>query len=128
MKKYKFLIKKTREMEIEVCAENHSKAMFEMLQKAVENDKEFFIDSSKNKKDLFINIKRIIDENGKENLKDYEDFINENSFFIGRIDRETFEKGNDEIEDDLPKEYAEIICDNCGNFIPIEDIIHQLDS
>lgn len=128
MKKYKFLIKKTREMEIEVCAENHSQAMFEMLQKAVKKDKEFFIDDKENKKDLFINIKKIIDENGKENLKDYEDFINENSFFISRIDRETFEKSNEEIEDDLPKEYAEIVCDKCGNCIPIDDIIHQLDS
>ena len=35
MKKYKFLIKKTKEMEIELCAENHSEAMFELLQKAV---------------------------------------------------------------------------------------------
>lgn len=128
MKKYKFLIKKTKEMEIEVCAENHSEALFEMLQKAVKKDKEFFIDDPKNKKDLFINIQKIIDENGKENLKDKENFIKENSFFISKIDKETFEKGNEEIEDDIPGEYSEVICERCGNCIPIDEIIHQLDS
>lgn len=128
MKKYKFLIKKTKEMEIEVIAENHSEALFEMLQKAVKKDREFFIDDPRNKRDLFINIQKIIDENGKENLKDKENFIKENSFFISKIDKETFEKGNEDIEDDLPEEYSEIVCERCGNCIPVDEIIHQLES
>ena len=53
MRKYKFLIKKTKEMEIELCAENHSEAMFELLQKAVKGDKNFFTEDTKDKKDLF---------------------------------------------------------------------------
>jgi len=68
------------------------------------------------------------DENGKENVKDKENFIKENSFFISKIDRETYEKGNEEIEDDLQKEDVGIVCDKCKNYIPIDEIIHQLES
>ena len=34
MKKYKFMIKKSKETEIELCAENHSEAMIKLLEKA----------------------------------------------------------------------------------------------
>lgn len=128
MKKYKFLIKKTKEMEIELCAENHSEAMFELLQKAVKGDKNFFTEDTKDKKDLFINIEEIIDENGKENLKDYEDFIKENKFFISNVDENIVEENDEEIEDDLPREYTEIVCENCGHCILMDEIIHQLES
>ena len=128
MKKYKFLIKKTKEMEIELCAENHSEAMFELLQKAVKGDKNFFTEDTKDKKDLFINIEEIIDENGKENLKDYEDFIRENKFFISNADENIVEENDEEIEDDLPREYTEIVCENCGYCILMDEIIHQLES
>lgn len=126
MKKYKFLIKKTKEMEIELWAENHSEAMFELLQKAVKGDKNFFTEDTKDKKDLFINIEEIIDENGKENLKDYEDFIRENKFFISNADENIVEENDEEIEDDLPREYTEIVCENCGHCILMDEIIHQL--
>ena len=128
MRKYKFLIKKTKEMEIELCAENHSEAMFELLQKAVKGDKNFFTEDTKDKKDLFINIEEIIDENGKENLKDYEDFIRENKFFISNADENIVEENDEEIEDDLPREYTEIVCENCGHCILMDEIIHQLES
>ncbi len=128
MKKYKFLIKKTKEMEIELWAENHSEAMFELLQKAVKGDKNFFTEDTKDKKDLFINIEEIIDENGKENLKDYENFIRENKFFISNADENIVEENDEEIEDDLPREYTEIVCENCGHCILMDEIIHQLES
>lgn len=128
MKKYKFLIRKTKETEIEIQAENHSKAMFDLLQKAVKEDKNFFTEDTKDKKDLFINIEEIIDENGKENLKDYEDFIRENKFFISNADENIVEENDEEIEDDLPREYTEIVCENCGHCILMDEIIHQLES
>lgn len=128
MKKYKFLVKRIAEMEIQISAESHSEALFKMLQKVVEKDKNFFTEDLENRKNLFIYIEKIIDENGKENVKDKENFVKENSFFISRIDGETYEKGNEEIEDDLPKEDVEIVCDKCGNYIPIDEIIHQLES
>lgn len=128
MKKYKFVIKKSKETEIEVYAENHSKAMFELLQKAVTKDKNFFMEDTQDKKDLFIKIKKIVDENGKENLEDYENFIKENNFFIGNVEENFLGENEKEIEDDLPKEYTEIVCEKCGNCIPIDEFIHQLDS
>lgn len=124
MKKYKFIIKKVKEKEIEVYAENHSEAMFEMLQKAVETDEEFFSDDLKNRRDLYMKIEKIIDENGKEDLKDYEDFIKENNFFITKIDSKNFAENKEEIEDDMLKEDEEI----CGKCLLIDYIIHRLDS
>lgn len=128
MKKYKFLVKRTKEIEIQISAESHSEALFKMLQKVVKKDENFFTEDLENRKELFIYIEKIIDENGKENVKDKENFIKENSFFISKIDRETYEKGNEEIEDDLPKEDVGVVCDKCKNYIPIDEIIHQLES
>lgn len=128
MKKYTFLIKKSKEMEIEVYAENHSEALFELLKNAVKKDRKFFIDKSEDRKDLYIKVKKIINEKGKENIKDYENFMKENSFFIGKENENIAEENKEEIEDDLPQEYSEIVCNKCGNCIPIDEIIHQLES
>ena len=132
MKKYKFMIKKSKETEIELWAENHSEALIELLKNAVKNDRNFFTDETEDRKNLSFKIEEIIDENGKENLQDYENFMKENSFFIGKENRNFFEESKEEnieeIEDDLPEEYAEIVCEKCGNCIPIDEIIHQLES
>ena len=71
MKKYKFRIKKSKETEIELCAENHSEALIELLKNAVKNDRNFFADETEDRKNLSFRIEEIIDENGKENLQDY---------------------------------------------------------
>lgn len=97
MKKYKFVIRKMKEMEIEVSAKNHSEAMIELLRKVVENDEEFLKEKDNEKEDLYVKIEKIIDEDGKENLKDYEDFIKENSIFISKIDEESNEEMGDVI-------------------------------
>ena len=132
MKKYKFMIKKSKETEIELCAENHSEALIELLKNAVKNDRKFFTEETEDNKKLSFKVEKIIDENGKENLKDYENFMKENSFFIGRENGNLIEENEwenvEDIEDDLPEEYAEIVCDRCGNCIPIDEIIHQLES
>ena len=124
MKKYKFMIKKSKETEIELCAENHSEALIELLKNAVKNDRNFFTDETEDRKNLSFKIEEIIDENGKENLQDYENFMKENRNFF----EENKEENIEEIEDDLPEEYAEIVCEKCGNCIPIDEIIHQLES
>ena len=58
--------------------------------------------------------------------------MKENSFFIGRENGNLIEENEwenvEDIEDDLPEEYVEIVCDRCGNCIPIDEIIHQLES
>lgn len=38
MKKYKFLVKRIKEIEIQISAESHSEALFKMLQKVVKKD------------------------------------------------------------------------------------------
>lgn len=116
MKKYNFLVRKTEEMEIEVYAQNHSIAMIELLLKAVGDDEKFFNDDKKRKKDLYVKIEKITDEKGRENLKDYENFIEENKIFISKIDDEILDKDDEnieEIEDDFPREFGEIVCENC---------------
>lgn len=128
MKRYEFIIRKTKEMEIDVCAENHFEAMLNLFQSAIKKDKRFFTEETNEEKDLYIKIKKIIDENGKENKKDYEDFLKENSFFIKPSYAEIVEKDKEKIENDLPKEYVEIVCEKCGNCIPIDEVIHQLES
>ncbi len=132
MKKYKFMIKKSKETEVEIFAENHLEALIELLKNAVRNDRKFFIEETKDNKKLSFKVERIIDENGKENLQDYENFMKENNFFIGKENGNFMEENEqeniEEIKDDLPEEYAEIVCDRCGNCIPIHEIIHQLES
>lgn len=124
MKKYNFIIRKTNEMEIKVNAKTHSEAMIKLLEKAVLKDKEFFIREDTKNNEMYIGIKKITDENGNEKLKDYEDFYEENRFFLTKEDDENkidFEENEDGIEDDLPREYIEIVCDKCGNCIRIDD-------
>ncbi len=132
MKKYKFKIKKSKETEVEIYAENHLEALIELLKNAVKNDRKFFTEETEDNKKLSFKVEKIIDENGKENLKDYENFMKENSFFIGRENGNLIEENEwenvEDIEDDLPEEYVEIVCDRCGNCIPIDEIIHQLES
>lgn len=123
MKRYKFLIKNIKEMEIDVCAKNHTQAMLNLLQKIAENDESFFAEDKKYKQDLFIKIKKIIDEKGKENLKDYEDFVKENNFFISKFEDDFLEENDEDIEENEENslaEYDEIVCEKCGNCIRID--------
>lgn len=124
MKDYKFLISKTREMEIDITAENHSEAMVKLLSEIVKKDKNFFIYNTNDNRNLHLKIQKIIDKNGKENEKDYEDFLKTNSFFLTKIDSD-IEAENDEIFDetidDLPREFGEIVCEKCGNCILIDE-------
>lgn len=70
---------------------------------------------------MSIGILKITDENGNENLKDYDDFYDENKIFLTKKNESEFTENNEEIEDNLPKEYIEIVCDRCGNCIRIDD-------
>lgn len=124
MKKYNFIIRKSSDMDVKITAKNHSEAMIKLLEKIVLKDKNFFIRKDTKKKEICIGIKKIIDENGKENRKYYDDFYEKNKIFLTKENKQNetnFVKHNDEIEDDLPKEYIEIVCDKCGNCIRIDD-------
>lgn len=121
MKRYNFIIRKTDEKEIKINAENHLQAMIKLLEKAVLKDKEFFLKGNIKNKKMYIGIKKITDENGEENIKDYDDFYEKNRAFITKENKLNLEKNENEIKDNLPKEYIEIVCDKCGNCIRIDD-------
>lgn len=121
MKRYNFIIRKTDEKEIKINAENHLQAMIKLLEKAVLKDKDFFIKGNIKNKKMYIGIKKITDENGVENIKDYDDFYEKNRAFIIKENKLNLEKNENEIKDNLPKEYIEIVCDKCGNCIRIDD-------
>lgn len=121
MKRYNFIIRKTDEKEIKINAENHLQAMIKLLEKAVLKDKDFFLKGNIKNKKMYIGIKKITDENGEENVKDYDDFYEKNRAFIIKENKLNLEKNENEIKDNLPKEYIEIVCDKCGNCIRIDD-------
>lgn len=121
MKRYNFIIRKTDEKEIKINAENHLQAMVKLLEKTVLKDKDFFIKGNIKNKKMYIGIKKITDENGEENVKDYDDFYEKNRHFITKENKLDLEKNENEIKDNLPKEYIEIVCDKCGNCIRIDD-------
>ena len=95
MKKYNFIIRKTNEMEIKLNAKNHSEAMLKLLEKAFLKDKNFFIRKDTKNNEMCIGILKITDENGNENLKDYDDFYEQNRFFL------TKENESDLIENEI---------------------------
>lgn len=82
MKKYNFIIRKTNEMEVKINAKTHSEAMIKLLEKAFLKDKNFFIRKDTKNNEMSIGILKITDENGNENLKDYDDFYDENKIFL----------------------------------------------
>lgn len=123
MKKYKFLVRKVEEIEIDVYAKSHLQAMTNLMLNLTKSDENFFTDEKNKKKDLFIKVKQITDEKGKENLKDYKDFIKENSFFISKFEDNFLEETDEDIEeneDDFLAEYDEIVCEKCGNCIRLD--------
>ncbi len=123
MKKYKFLVRKVEEKEIDVYAKTHLQAMINLMLNLIKSDENFFTDEQNKKKDLFIKVKKITDEKGKENLKDYKDFIRENSFFISEFEDnflEETDEDSEENEDNFLAEYDEIVCEKCGNCIRLD--------
>ena len=76
---------------------------------------------------LFVVVKRINKEEKskwqKENLKDYKDFIKENSFFISKFEDNFLEETDEDIEENegnFLAEYDEIVCEKCGNCIRLD--------
>lgn len=136
MEKYKFKIRKIKENIIEIEAENKGKVLKKLAGYLATNDKSFCKKISKTKEEFYILLNEISNETRKTIIDD-EDEINEdvirylledNEECLKKYD-EGFFKNNkteneeniskkcdedeDEIEDDLPKEYTEICCENC---------------
>ena len=54
------MIKKSKETEVEIYAENHLEALIELLKNAVKNDRKFFIEETEDKKKLLMKTEKKI--------------------------------------------------------------------
>lgn len=122
MKKYKFIVRKVEETDVEIIAENNREAyqkVIELLSIGVqilfknvnENNKIYEIKMCENSNQRL--------ENNKDNSKKIVDKI------IKQLekDAENYEENETEVEDDLPVEIEQIVCEKCGNCISLDEIL-----
>ena len=138
MKKFKFTIKKVLENQVEVKAENRQEALENIIELLNEKGKCLFENSDKNKQIYEIKLDKIlnnfeekIEKNKREAEQELEKIINKiieqikEDIVEGYLEscageEDELEENYKEIEDDLPKEYSEIICEKCGNCIILD--------
>lgn len=102
MKVYRFKIKKVMNNTIQIEDESYKKAVKHIVQILAGNEDMLFENAPE--KENFYDLKLVeisekFDEEEEENLEEIEE----------------------EIVDDLPREYKEIVCEKCGNCIPIDN-------
>lgn len=143
MKNFKFIIKKIAEKEIEIKAKNKQEALENLIELLSTNEKYLFENIDKNKQIYEIKLDEISHNLSKENeekqeensikteqelnklineiIKQIKEDIVESYIEDCNEEDEELEKENEtKIEDDLPKEYEEIICEKCGNCIIVD--------
>lgn len=106
MKVYEFEIKKTIKLEVQIKDENYNEALKNLI--TILGDEKNSMMELAPKDEQFYELKLTNVLN---------DFDAKDEMVLIEKDDET----DDEIEDDLPKEYTQIVCEKCGNCIPLED-------
>lgn len=109
MKVYKFVVRKTLKNEVDIRAKDYKKALEKLIEFLGEDEDIVFNNLEDN--DNVFEIKLVQVANNFEEEKQ--------EFFEKKL-QEIAEKIDDEIEDDLPREFTEIVCEKCGNCIPID--------
>ncbi len=110
MKKYVFLVKKAVKNEVEIEAENRKEA-FKKLVKIFEENEEKVFKNSEETEIVRMRLERIIDtEKGK--ILDRLDFNDEELL-------EILHELDEENTGIFPREFKEIVCEKCGNCIPV---------
>lgn len=110
MKKYVFLVKKAIKNDVEIEAENRREA-FKKLVKMFEENEEKVFKNAKETEIVKMRLERIIDtETG--NIAERLDFNDEEL-------EELLQELNEENTDFFPREFKEIVCEKCGNCIPV---------
>lgn len=102
MKVYGFIVKKVLKNKVQIREKSFQKAMQTLIELLEDNGKVIFEDLKEDEQFYEIKLTRIAD--------DFEE-----------DDDEILDEENEEIEDDLPTEYNEIVCEKCGNCIPIDE-------
>lgn len=139
MQNYKFRTIELKENYVEIKSNDKKEALQKLVEYLGTNDKNLCEKISSGKNGFYILLNEISNETRRTFIDD-DDEINENIIkYLLSDDEDLYKKcflkededpeyDEEEIEDDLPNEYTEICCGKCGNCIPIDEIIHLLDS
>lgn len=106
MKVYEFEIKKTIKLKVQIKEKNYNEALKNLI--TILGDEQNSIMELAPEKEKFYELKLTNVLN---------DFDPEDEMILIEEDNEK----DEEIKDDLPKEYTQIVCEKCGNCIPLED-------
>lgn len=143
MKNFKFIIKKIAEKEIEIRAKNKQEALENAIELLSTNEEYLFKNSDKNNQVYEIKLDGITHDFNEENKGKIEQLSIKNEQELNKLiskivkqikedivesyiedcnedDEELDEENEIEIEDDLSKEYDEIVCEKCGNCIIVD--------
>lgn len=137
MKKYKFTVKKILKDKVEIKAKNKNEAIRKIVQLLSIDEEILFkkLDEKNNYYEIKLNkISNISNEKIEEKNNNLDKVINK---IIYQLEKDisknyldnNYEKDNkivdtnEEIIDDLPKEYNEIVCEKCGNCILLDENI-----
>ncbi len=106
MKVYEFEIKKTIKLKVQIKEKNYNEALKNLI--TILGDEQNSIMELAPEKEKFYELKLTNVLN---------DFDPEDEMILIEEDNEK----DEEIKDDLPREYTQIVCEKCGNCIPLED-------
>jgi len=119
MRKYEFNIRKISEKKVEIKAQNKKEAFEKVIEFLAMGEQVIFKNTNKNDEIYEIKMQKTVNEqlqNNKRKMKKIVDKIIEEL----EKDLQECEENSEGIIDDLPKEYDEIVCENCGNCITLE--------
>lgn len=105
MKVYEFEIKKTIKLKVQIKEKNYNEALKNLI--TILGDEQNSIMELAPEKEKFYELKLTNVLN---------DFDPEDEMILIEEGKE-----KEEIKDDLPREYTQIVCEKCGNCIPLED-------
>ena len=119
MRRYIFTVTKKLNKELVILAENKEEAVENLIEIALKSNAIDF----KNNKEIDTELEAVLEESEPINYTEILDkSINIKDTF-SEEELKNFIEENEEIEDDLPNEYEEIVCENCGNTIRLDEIL-----
>lgn len=112
MKKYKFKVKKIITNTVEFDAKNYKEAFSKLMEYLSIGDKEIFENSEDREVSYDVILEKNINKNDIKTLKMIKEIL------------EKIEENDEELEeneDDFLREFSEIVCENCGHCIRIDE-------
>lgn len=106
MKVYEFEIKKTIKLKVQIKEKNYNEALKNLITILGEEQNSIMELAPEKEKFYELKLTNVLN-----------DFAPEDEMILIEEDNEK----DEEIKDDLPREYTQIVCEKCGNCIPLED-------